>query len=489
MSGIPNSVGASQFTESVFYHLAVGAARTFQILQVGLTCLSYDCKYKGLLPDGTAAPRSRWLTSPQAGYRARTFTFQLTPEFFPPNTALAKLIDRKLVLSYRSFLFLKENNFSFEKTFSQGVPYLSRSEEIFASSLYLTKPQNWSDAGKDTQPQELWDSEYKRRHDSVVRQTGKHTPTPPTPRSHELTPPNHLGFRYIIEALVGGSFASALNPELLLSNHLPPALQSAAASQLGQDLHLYEARLRTRRPTLIGHNPFLDLCFLHETFLQTLPADALGFRRATRRFFPRIIDTKHLACQLDWEPSCNLAQLYDDLVVGWDRRHHHPHNPHEHHHHPNPHPQHHQPPPPPPPPIIPEPGFDARERGGAAHSAGFDSWMAAAVFVALSAQVLARKGGGPLLPPVPPPSLRGLRREGGMGVTAAGSRPGKGDELFRELCPFAARGLKGGAKMGPGKGSGELPPPPPPRWDGEVWRRYGNRLRMGAAGVMDLARG
>ncbi|KAH6636288.1 ribonuclease H-like domain-containing protein [Chaetomium tenue] len=162
MSGIPSSVGVSQPAESTFYHLAAEAARTFQILQVGLTCLSYDCKHKG--------------------YEARTFTFQLTPEFFPPNTTLAKLIDRKLVLSYRSFLFLKENNFSFEKTFSQGVPYLSRSEGELANNLYLTKPQNPNTATKNARPQRSWDSEYKKRHDSVVRQTGKPINTPPTTR-------------------------------------------------------------------------------------------------------------------------------------------------------------------------------------------------------------------------------------------------------------------------------------------------------------------
>jgi poly(A)-specific ribonuclease len=106
-------------------------------------------------------------------YRARTFTFQLTPEFFPPNTALAKLIDRKLVLSYRSFLFLKENNFSFEKTFSQGVPYLSRSEGAIANGLYLAKPKYRNAVGKETRWQKSWDNEYKKRHDSVVRQTGK----------------------------------------------------------------------------------------------------------------------------------------------------------------------------------------------------------------------------------------------------------------------------------------------------------------------------
>lgn len=78
-----------------------------------------------------------WLTL-MAAYEARTFTFQLTPEFMPCSAALAKLIDRKVVLSYKSFLFLKENNFSFEKAFARGVPYLSRAEAGLAKRLYLT---------------------------------------------------------------------------------------------------------------------------------------------------------------------------------------------------------------------------------------------------------------------------------------------------------------------------------------------------------------
>ncbi|EAQ91247.1 hypothetical protein CHGG_03182 [Chaetomium globosum CBS 148.51] len=397
------------------------------------------------------------------GYRARTFTFQLTPEFFPPNTALAKLIDRKLVLSYRSFLFLQENNFSFEKTFFQGVPYLSRSEGELANSLYPTKPQHANAPAEDSPPQKSWDSEYRKRHHSVVRQTGKpiNIPLAPHPR---LTP--NPGFRYIIEALIGGSFADALDPELLLdNNHLPPT----TASQLRQNLHLYEARLRAHRPILIGHNPFLDLCFLHETFLQPLPADALAFRRATHRFFPRIIDTKHLACQLGWKPSRNLAQLYADLVGRGSRIHPKPQH-HRHHHH-------QQPPSPPPFSIIPEPGFDPRERG-MAHSAGFDSWMTAVVFVVLSGRVLTTGdgGGGGVGSLIPPPPLRGLRRDGGKG---------KGDELFRELCPFGGGG--GGGGGGGLKGGGERPSSSS-QWDGEIWRRYGNKLRMGAVGVMDLAR-
>ncbi|KAJ4304195.1 hypothetical protein N0V88_001807 [Collariella sp. IMI 366227] len=126
MTGISAQSSTRMFgdTETAMYWLAADAARTYQVLQMGLTCLRYDDQLKG--------------------YRARTFTYYITPEFIPPNTNLAKLIDRKVVLSYRSFLFLKENNFSFEKAFSQGVPYLSRSECELARRLYISRQQTAS---------------------------------------------------------------------------------------------------------------------------------------------------------------------------------------------------------------------------------------------------------------------------------------------------------------------------------------------------------
>ncbi|KAK4044601.1 ribonuclease H-like domain-containing protein [Parachaetomium inaequale] len=472
---------ALQHTESTAYHHAAEAARTFQILQIGLTCLSYDCKQKG--------------------YRARTFTFHLTPEFVPPNTALAKLIDRKLVFSYRSFLFLKENNFSFEKTFAQGIPYLSRPEGALANKLYLSNSRHRNAAGAETRPglyndtrnailtwiqtnpqlgdsilitsphgpshhllpkhiqvirqvvrtefsncfavfrdnntfaevvrwdqgaRQLWDGEYKRRHDSNT----------------------NPGFRYVIEALVGGSFAGDIDPELLVDARIQGANRKSITTQTRLNLQLFEDRIKQRRPILIGHNPFLDLCFLHETFLQPLPADAAAFRRETNQFFPRIVDTKYLSAQLGFRTSKNLEQLYR-LVVGQG----------------------------PSLPIIPETGFDAR--GGSAHGAGFDSWMTAAVFLGLSAKMAPRDTGG----------FRGVRQNGGegKGVDAPGSSA-RGDDLFRELCPFA-----GSARASTGSRSGGIESKCDgeeliPQRDCEVWRRYGNKLRLGAAGVMDLAR-
>lgn len=138
MTGVsgPSLYQVPQHTEVTAYQLAIDAARTFQILQVGLTCISHDYK--------------------QQGYSSRTFTFQLSPEFVHSSTALAKLIDRKIVLSYRSFLFQKENDFSFDHAFSQGVPYLSRCETSVARRLYLNPGRDLTVAAEGVPASDVW---------------------------------------------------------------------------------------------------------------------------------------------------------------------------------------------------------------------------------------------------------------------------------------------------------------------------------------------
>jgi hypothetical protein len=77
-----------------------------------------------------------------AEYRSRTFTFHLTPEFVPPNPALSRVFDRQLVFSPESLQFLRNHNFEFGKTFAQGIPYLSRTEERMARNFYAPRVGN-----------------------------------------------------------------------------------------------------------------------------------------------------------------------------------------------------------------------------------------------------------------------------------------------------------------------------------------------------------
>ncbi|KAK3302373.1 ribonuclease H-like domain-containing protein [Chaetomium strumarium] len=470
-----SSSKAVEHTETAAYYLAAEAAKTFQILQFGLTCLSYDRELNA--------------------YRAQTFTFYLTPEFTPPSAALAGLIDRKVVLSYQSFLLLKENNLLFGKAFSEGVPYLSRSEEELVNSLYLSNGRQKSAAytghALDTRTRQFY-NDTRMRERTILADTEDTKGdslliTNPEGPSKQLLP-SHI---WVIRRLVRTEFPSCFvilrrsnalaqvikwDPEerasipvdvLLSHQHTNKGSSSntsasqAHATQLRSDLRLHESRIKTGpRPVLISHNPLLDLCFLVQTFLCPLPTEVTAFRRDLHAHFPRIVDTRHLSSQLGFRTGKNLEALYG-LVggQGGGRL----------------------------PIVPPEPRFDARSSVGGAvpHDAGFGSWMTAVVFVSLARKVTLRN---PRLLWSLDDEERERRKAEEQHGSASASAPisplGKGkDVLFPGLTPSAT---SGGARERPGSRLAAIGLIP--QWDSEVWRRYGNRLWLGDAGVMDLTR-
>ncbi|KAK1633637.1 ribonuclease H-like domain-containing protein [Colletotrichum phormii] len=110
-----------------------------------------------------------------------------------------------------------------------------------------------------------------------------------------------------------------------------------------------------RKPTIIGHNQFMDLLFLYNTFIDDLP-DTLGeFRAKIQRLFPYVIDTKLLAIKDDTiegeDPLLDLHNRFDrnktQPSISWDTAY----------------------------------GYGRR---GTAHQAGFDSYMTAVVFLRIA---------------------------------------------------------------------------------------------------------
>lgn len=130
--------------------------------------------------------------------------------------------------------------------------------------------------------------------------------------------------------------------------------------------------------------------------------------------------------------------------------------------------------------ILPEPGFSIQD--GSAHSAGFDGWMTAAVFASLVRDAVRKD------PRLCASRVTVGKERGPNGARQTAPRPPQmtpreqqyRDELFLELNPFSRIPR---AKEKPEPGTAELIPP----WSSEIWRRYGNKLRLGSAGVMDLA--
>ena len=102
---------------------------------------------------------------------------------------------------------------------------------------------------------------------------------------------NHIGFRWIAEALVGGNLdeldSEAFRP--LMKRIDNPVLE---IKQLSDRV---KSRLKHNRPILVGHNIFCDLLFFHRCFIGPLPNTLQEFNAVIHDLFPMLADTKYLA--------------------------------------------------------------------------------------------------------------------------------------------------------------------------------------------------
>ncbi|KAK1510439.1 uncharacterized protein CCOS01_15270 [Colletotrichum costaricense] len=132
-------------------------------------------------------------------------------------------------------------------------------------------------------------------------------------------------------------------------------------NEVADALQELETLGRTSSPTIIGHNQFMDLLFLYNTFIDDLPDSFLEFLVNIHQLFPRIVDTKLLAIKDDTiegeDPLMDLYNRFDgnrtQPSIHWDAAY----------------------------------GYGRRET---AHQAGFDSHMTAVVFLRI-AHKLARE--------------------------------------------------------------------------------------------------
>lgn len=100
-----------------------------------------------------------------------------------------------------------------------------------------------------------------------------------------------IGFRWIIEALVGGDL-SGLRP-LAFAPLMP--LDPPAGCTFEEIANRLKKRLAENRPVIIGHNCLTDLVFMYRCFIGSLPATVEEFQVAIHELFPTILDTKYLA--------------------------------------------------------------------------------------------------------------------------------------------------------------------------------------------------
>ncbi|KAL2124881.1 hypothetical protein VTJ04DRAFT_1246 [Mycothermus thermophilus] len=353
MTGISSPMSRLRdHSEKAAYRQAIEAARTFQVLEFGLTCLTWDYQNEE--------------------YRSRTFTFHLTPEFVPPNPALSRVFDRQLVFSPESLQFLRDHNFEF--AFRYVIEALVGTP--FASSIppELLLPPGFRDPAP-----ELGARSHNYHHITESRALTR------IASAYKEVPP-------AIQAIKTHQALLYAEHRLALRRRSLDQIMCASPADTPIEPSAMGRQLRDGGPILVGHNVFHDLCFLHETFLadnnegpvnKTLnDIDPGSLRRNLHHLFPRVLDTKgpgEKAMVKAISKATRLQTLYESLlrahsgveedtvVIG------------EGHF---------------PVRVVPEPGFDPRKPGSAgAHHAGYDSWMTAVVLVATERELaLARRG-------------------------------------------------------------------------------------------------
>lgn len=100
-----------------------------------------------------------------------------------------------------------------------------------------------------------------------------------------------VGFRWIIEALVGGDLSGLTERVFapLVPMKQPPGF---TLEKLADRL---QRKLKENRPILVGHNCLTDLIYIYRCFIGPLPDTVEEFQIAINELFPMLVDTKYMA--------------------------------------------------------------------------------------------------------------------------------------------------------------------------------------------------
>jgi poly(A)-specific ribonuclease len=123
----------------------------------------------------------------------------------------------------------------------------------------------------------------------------------------------HIGFRWIIEALCGGSIKD-LNLKSLAYDRNGDIVEFEFYEYTRRHTEVMK-NLEARRPVLVGHNIFTDLVYLYQCFVGDLPDTITEFQTKINQLFPFVVDTKYMATHNcgSMSPASSLEQIHDTL--------------------------------------------------------------------------------------------------------------------------------------------------------------------------------
>ncbi|KAF7891512.1 uncharacterized protein EAF02_001837 [Botrytis sinoallii] len=383
------------------YEEVKDAAETFQVLQLGITCVEEDRE--------------------KEYYLAKPYNINLSPLLLYDRVFD---LDRKFSFSSSATNFLQSNGFDIGAVFTMGVPYLSEQEEVEARERYDQRiERNAAIPSIVFDPSDVGTLEFYRRARSIItewieakepKMTFVNVDNPKGPLNgfqrrlvHQLVRSEfpqcrcfarldgsfmqvekidhdreakfkveqlkkfnqriatQSGARFIFEALCGGDL-TGIDPMWSYThdeNAQPNTVDSSHVA-LEAELAKVTKKLKEKQHVIVGHNLFTDLCFLYKTFIGDLPAGVGDFQSQIHSLFPFVIDTKYLATYNSdaMKPRVNLKEL----LIPFQKIHM-------------------------PLILLHEKHNTYGATNGNAHEAGFDSWMTAELFAKLSAQLYAEQ--------------------------------------------------------------------------------------------------
>ncbi|KAK6437382.1 hypothetical protein LTR95_006416 [Oleoguttula sp. CCFEE 5521] len=331
------------------------AAEKYTILQIGLTCVTEDV--------GTGK------------YICKPYNFELTPLVDVPGLDL----ERDFAFQSSAVEFLNRVGYDFSKPFSIGIPYLTSAEAQHAreshanrqdksaisdlhvkesdveslallkrargeidtwladsspeAESYITITSTAASSFGEEAPEmtrferrllhQLVRAEYpklvtvsRRGGIQIVHFDQEREARILADRKAELKERigRQKGFSWIIESLLGVDISN-FNLRLCATDRETGEAVYADMDEYDAHFHRAEFKLRSRPRVMVGHNCFLDLVYIYNTFIGPLPDSVAEFSKLMHKHWPLIVDTKYMATHNcgDINPASSLEEIATQL--------------------------------------------------------------------------------------------------------------------------------------------------------------------------------
>jgi poly(A)-specific ribonuclease len=243
---------------------------------------------------------------------------------------------RRWTLQLSSITFLKEHGFDFNKTFLDGIPYLSIKEE---SDLRNKKTQTRVDKEVSINEEDAaWLAEtvelVRRWIDMVEKEEEKIFILPPCNSFKRLllhqTLPKEFGKEIVLKKVDNENGEACLSVIIVSPEERQAALEEeliefekSVTEQVGFR-RVFDMITSMRKP-MVGHNCWLDLCHIFNKFIGPMPSDWNSFKEqyeslnwgplCDTKFIANLLIRKELLKGLGGTSLEQLATAVDDIDV------------------------------------------------------------------------------------------------------------------------------------------------------------------------------